>query len=66
MADQRKAAVHHYSVPTHVLEHQLQREFATSSCFDLYHHGDRQQHFRCYLDVNTQLNLIKGYAILGI
>ena len=42
MADQSLVHVHHYNVPTHMLEHQLQRELPSAPALILLHHIDCQ------------------------
>ena len=67
MAGQRKAPDHHYNVPTHIFEHQLQRDLLPScAVIFITHHSDRQQHFRTLFGCQTQLQLCKIYTILGI
>ena len=60
MVDLGKAAVHNYSVPTHILECQPHRDLPPPEVCSLLHHSDGQQHFRTLFGRQTQWNLVKA------
>ena len=65
MPVQRTTPVPYYSIPMWVWLRQPQRDFPLK-LGSLLHHRDRQQHFRTLFGCQTQLNVCKSDAILGI